>query len=292
MVELTIAIMTILTGFQVHPTKPLAPCTFPLAPCTLNLAPYYQALRKTMAIASEMSPPSTPWGEFWAGVRQTLPLIIGAIPFGIIFGTLAQTHGLSFAGALAMLAFVFAGSSQFIALGLLGAGSPVGLIVLTTFVVNLRHLLYAVGLVPYLQSLSQGWKLALGFWLTDETFMVAIQRYRQPDRSPYKHWFQLGSALSMYGNWQLCTWLGLTLGQALPNAASWGLDFAMVATFIGMTIPYLTTRPMVATVVVSGGMALVARSLPHQLGLMVAALAGIAAGVGVETVVQSQGNDL
>ena len=235
-----------------------------------------------MAIASDFSPQLSPLGEFWAGVRQTVPLIVGAIPFGIIFGTLAQTNGLSFATAIAMSACVFAGSSQFIALGLLGAGSPVGIVVLTTFVVNLRHLLYAVGLVPYVKTLSSGWKIALGFWLTDETFMVAIQRYRQADQSPYKHWFHLGSALSMYGNWQLCTWLGLTLGQSLPNAVNWGLDFAMVGTFIGMTIPYLTTRPMVATVVVAGTTAVVARSLPHQLGLMVGALAGIIVGVLLE----------
>jgi len=241
-----------------------------------------------MAIASDWQRTS-PWGEFWAGARRTIPLIVGAIPFGIIFGTLARTNDLSFAGALAMSACVFAGSSQFIALGLLGAGSPVGIIVLTTLVVNLRHLLYAVGLIPYLRNQHPAWKLALGFWLTDETFMVAIQRYRQPDASPYKHWFQLGSALAMYGNWQLCTLLGLTLGQSLPNAAAWGLDFAMVATFIGMTIPYLTHRPMIATVVAAGTTALLTRSLPHQLGLMVAAIAGITVGVVVEDRTQPDG---
>ena len=235
-----------------------------------------------MAIAAKSVHPTTPWQEFWAGARQTIPLIVGAIPFGIIFGTLAQSNGLSFVGALAMSVCVFAGSSQFIALGLLGTGSPVAVIVLTTCVVNLRHLLYAVGLVPYLRRLPQRWKLALAFWLTDETFMVAIQRYQASDASPYKQWFQLGSALAMYGNWQLCTLLGLTLGHTLPNAANWGLDFAMVATFIGMTIPYLVTRPMVATVLVAGITALLARSLPHQLGLVAAAIAGICAGVWLE----------
>ena len=230
-----------------------------------------------MTMASKLA--QHPWSEFWAGARQTLPLIVGAIPFGIIFGTLAQSSGLSFGGAMGMSAIVFAGSSQFIALGLLGAGTPLGIIVLTTWVVNLRHLLYAVSLVPYVKHLNQAWKLPLGFWLTDENFMVAIQRYRQDDPSPYKHWFQLGSALAMYVSWQLSTLLGLTLGQSIPNARAWGLDFAMVATFIGMTIPYLTNRPMVATVVVAGMTALGARGLPHQLGLMVAAIAGILTGI-------------
>ncbi|NJN04059.1 MAG: AzlC family ABC transporter permease [Leptolyngbyaceae cyanobacterium SL_1_1] len=244
-----------------------------------------------MAIATDVTQRPSPWREFWAGVRQTVPLIVGAIPFGIIFGTLAQSSGLSFVGTVAMSLCVFAGSSQFIALGLLAAGSPIGMIILTTWVVNLRHLLYSAALVPYLKSLSQSWKLPLAFWLTDETFMVAVQRYRQRDLAPYKHWFHLGSALAMYTNWQLCTLLGLTLGQTIPNAASWGLDFAMVATFIGMTIPYLTTRPMLAAVIMAGGTALIARSLPHQMGLMVAAVAGIAAGVAVENRLKSGEKD-
>jgi 4-azaleucine resistance transporter AzlC len=224
----------------------------------------------------------SPLTEFWAGCRAVTPLVIGSIPFGIIFGTLAASSGLSFGGTVAMSAFVFAGSSQFVALGLLTAGTALPLIILTTFVVNLRHLLYSVSLIPYVQPLPQSWKLPLGFWLTDEAFAVAIARYNQPDRSPYKHWYHLGVALFMYVNWQFCTLVGLTLGQMIPNAASWGLDFAMSVTFIGMVIPYLTTRPnqpMIAAVVVAGIAALLAHGLPHQLGLMVAAIAGIATGV-------------
>ncbi|MEM1254125.1 MAG: AzlC family ABC transporter permease [Cyanobacteria bacterium P01_H01_bin.21] len=239
-----------------------------------------------MTMASKLA--THPWHEFWAGARQTIPLIIGATPFGIIFGTLAQSSGLSFGGAMGMSAIVFAGSSQFIALGLLAADTPIGIIILTTWVVNLRHLLYAVSLVPYVKHLSQVWKLPLGFWLTDENFMVAIQRYRQDDPSSYKHWFQLGSALAMYVNWQFCTLIGLTLGQSIPNASAWGLDFAMVATFIGMTIPYLVTRPMVATVVTAGITALLARGLPHQLGLLVAAIAAISTGILVENYLEKR----
>lgn len=230
-------------------------------------------------MAHPLPPLASPQDEFWAGAQRTLPLIVGAIPFGIIFGTLAPASGLSWGATLAMSAWVFAGSAQFIALGLVGAGSPVGLVVLTTAVVNLRHLLYAVGLVPYLRQTGPLWKLALGFWLTDETYLVAIQRYQQPDISPHRPWFHLGSAVAMYTNWQLCTLVGLTLGQTLPSLTQWGLDFAMVVTFIGMTIPYLVSRPAVATVVVAGGVALGTRTLPHQLGLIVATVAGVGAGL-------------
>jgi 4-azaleucine resistance transporter AzlC len=186
-----------------------------------------------------------------------------------------------------MSALVFAGSSQFIALGLLASGTSLPLIILTTFVVNLRHLLYAVSLVPHVRHLPQSWRLAIGFWLTDEAFAVAIARYQQPDPSPYKHWYYLGVALFMYVNWQICTWIGITVGQLIPNAASWGLDFAMSVTFIGMVIPYLVNRPMIVAVLVAGIVSLLAHGLPHQLGLMVATLTGIMAGFALETFTKS-----
>ncbi|MCB0209399.1 MAG: AzlC family ABC transporter permease [Anaerolineae bacterium] len=224
----------------------------------------------------------SPFSEFLAGARDSFPLIVGAIPFGIIFGTLALSSGLSFAGAMAMSAFVFAGSAQFIALGLVAAGTAWPIVVLTTFVVNLRHTLYSATLAPYVRHLPHRWQAPLAFWLTDETFLVVIKRYTEQPSSPHSHWYYFGSALFMYSNWQLCTFLGLTVGQMVPNAAAWGLDFAMPVTFIGMVIPYLKNRPMVAAVIVAGVMALVAHPIPHQLGLMVAALAGIAAGIFVE----------
>ncbi|HAJ58820.1 MAG TPA: branched-chain amino acid ABC transporter permease [Cyanobacteria bacterium UBA8543] len=224
----------------------------------------------------------TPLSEFWAGSRAIFPLIVGAIPFGIIFGTLATGSSLSLAGTLAMSAFVFAGSAQFIVLGLLTTGTALPLILLTTLVVNLRHLLYAISLLPYVRHLPQQWKIPIGFWLTDEAFAVAIARYSQNDPSPYKHWYYLGAALPMYGNWQLCTLIGVSIGQRLPNSANWGLDFAMSVTFIGMVIPYLKTQPMLVTVLVAGVISVLAHPLPYQLALIVAALAGVVAGLSAE----------
>lgn len=231
---------------------------------------------------STLSAP-TPWRELLVGARDTFPLIVGAIPFGLIFGTLGGSSGLSVAATMAMSVFVFAGSAQFIALGLLAANTGWPLIVLTTFVVNLRHMLYALALLPHVKHLSQRWLVPLAFWLTDETFAVVIQRYQQADAVRFKHWYYLGSALAMYGNWQLCTWLGVLAGQRLPNIAAWGLDFAMPVTFIGMVVPYLRTRPMWLAMLASGGTALLAYPLPHRLGLIVATLVGITVGLLTET---------
>lgn len=231
---------------------------------------------------STPSPPSTPRSEFWAGVRATIPLIIGAIPFGLIFGAIAVNSGLSLAAAAGFSAIVFAGSAQFIGAGLVASGVGVGFIILTTLIVNLRHALYGATLAPHTRNLPQRWLLPLAFWLTDETFVVVISRYAKDDGSPYKHWYFFGSALSMYINWQLCTWIGILVGQSIPNPGAWGLDFAMTVTFIGMLVPFVKNRVTLIAVLVAGLAALVFNGLPNKLGLMVASLAGVGVGLALE----------
>lgn len=219
------------------------------------------------------------WREFRAGARATLPLVVGATPFGIIFGAVAVNSGLSGWATAALSLFVFAGASQFVAAGLVAGGAGLVIIVLTTFVVNLRHSLYAITLAPYVKGLPQRWLLPLGFSLTDETFLVAVDRYRQPDASPDKHWHQAGSALFMYANWQVWTWVGIFAGQTLPDPANWGLDFALVVTFVGMLIPGLRSRPLVICALAAGAAAVLLAGLPNRLGLLAATLVGVAAGV-------------
>jgi 4-azaleucine resistance transporter AzlC len=226
--------------------------------------------------------------EFFKGMRDTLPLIIGAIPFGIIFGTLSGSVGLSLAETMAMSLFVFAGSAQFIAIGLVGSGTVWPMIVLTTLVVNFRHLLYTATLLPHLRNLNRRWQAILAFGLTDETFAVAVGRWRNDDRSTYKPWYQLGSMVFMYTNWNICTLVGFTAGRLLQDIGGWGLDFAMVAAFIGMVLPYLKNRPNVCTVIVAGLLALVFHGLPHQLGLIVASVSGIGTGMLVEHLLRSR----
>ncbi len=235
-------------------------------------------------------PVNTKRSEFFRGARDSLPLVIGAMPFGIIFGTLSGSAGLSVSGTMGMSLFVFAGSAQFIAMGLVAAGTAWPMIVLTTFVVNFRHLLYTATLLPHLQKLSPRWQAVLAFGLTDETFAVAVGRWRQPDASPHKQWYQLGSMIYMYTNWNVCTIIGLVAGRLLQDIAGWGLDFAMVAAFIGMVMPYLKDRPNYCAVLVAGASALMFHGLPHKLGLIAASLAGIGAGVITDTLTRPRLN--
>lgn len=224
-------------------------------------------------------PAPTRRAEFLAGVRVTIPLAVGAAPFAIIFGALAIASGISPLGAAGMSLFVFAGSSQFIATGLVSGGVSVAIIIFTTLIVNLRHALYSATLAPYMKGLAQRWMLPLAFWLTDESFVVVIARYSKGDASPYKHWFYFGSALLMYTNWQFWTIVGIVAGQSIPNLESWGLDFAMTVTFTGMLIPQIKSRPLLLAVIVAGVCAVLFNGMPNKLGLLIAALAGVAAGV-------------
>jgi len=223
--------------------------------------------------------------RFLGGIRDTVPMLIGAAPFGLIFGALAVTSaGLSVWGAMGFSLLVFAGSAQFVAAGLLAQGAGIPVIVLTTFVVNLRHALYGASLALFMMHLPRRWLAPLAFWLTDETYAVVIGTWNDPgDRGPFKEWYQLGSSVAMYLNWQCWTLTGVIAGNQFQQATDWGLDFAMVVTFIGIVVPMVVNRAMLVCAVVAGGVGVLCHGLPHNLGLIVAALAAMGAGYAVET---------
>jgi 4-azaleucine resistance transporter AzlC len=206
-------------------------------------------------------------------------MMVGAAPFGVIFGTLAIGSGIPAWATLALSAVVFAGSSQFVAVSLIGGGAALPVIWLTTFVVNLRHALYSASLLPYARHLPARWRWPLAFWLTDETFAVVENQLRHHTGERDGAYYWLGSSLAMYLNWQLWTVAGILVGQSVPGLATLGLDFAMVATFAAIVAPQLRDRPVLLAALVAGTVAMLARDLPYKLGLMLAAAAGVVAGV-------------
>ena len=122
--------------------------------------------------------------EFLAGVRAELPILLGVAPFGMIYGALAIGAGLPRGAAQAMSAIVFAGSLQFVATQLFATGAPWLVLLLTTFIVNLRHMLYSASLAPYLHKLPARWKWLLAYLLTDEAYAPTILHYRQGEAEP------------------------------------------------------------------------------------------------------------
>ncbi len=210
-----------------------------------------------------------------------LPMLIGAAPFGLIFGTLAGPAGLAPWAAVAMSLAVFAGSAQFIAVTLLTGGASIPVIIATTFVVNLRHALYGASLQPHVADLPLRWRALLAYFLTDEAFAVVYHRLQEPAPVDVRRYF-LGAALAMYINWSAWTVVGIAIGRNVPGIEHWGLEFAMVATFVGIVVPLLKNRAQVAAALCAGLTALAANGLPYKLGLMVAALVGVAVGMALE----------
>ena len=121
------------------------------------------------------------------GAIDSSPLILAAIPFGLIFGAMAITTGLSGWATLSMSLFVFAGASQFIAITLLASSTALPVILMTVFLVNLRHMLYAAYLMPQVENLPQKYRLPMAFWLTDETFAVVSNQVSRKDKTTGLH---------------------------------------------------------------------------------------------------------
>ncbi len=218
--------------------------------------------------------------EFISGVKAELPLIIGVIPFGMIYGILAIAAGLPPTIAQAMSAIIFAGSSQFIFAQLYALSVPATINILTVGVVNLRHALYSASIAPYLQNLPNRWKFVLAYLLTDEAYAVTINHYQQGDGLRNKHWFYLGSGLTLWTTWQFSTAAGIFLGTSIP--ASWSLDFTLALTFIAIVVPTLKDRASTGAAVSAGVAAVLLFNLPLKLGLLVASLLGILVGLVIE----------
>lgn len=218
--------------------------------------------------------------EFWRGVQAIIPILLGVAPFGMIYAVLARQSGIAAAAAQSMSFIVFAGSSQFVAAQLLHQAVPGLVLVLTIFVVNLRHALYSASVAEHTRHLSPAWKAGLAYLLTDEAYAITITHYNLEGSRGNQHWFFLGAGLGLWTCWQVSTALGIWLGAVIP--ASWELDFALPLTFIALVVPALKDRAGVAAALVGGCVALLAFSLPYKLGIIAAALAGILAGLLVE----------
>ncbi len=210
---------------------------------------------------------------FWLGVRALLPMHLGVMPFGVIYGIVALQSGIPPLAAILMSSIVFAGSAQFLIAQLVGVGAPALLMVGAAGLVNLRHALYSASVAPVLEHLPMRWKLLLSYFLTDEAYAAAIPHLLAEPRSPCAHWILFGAGFALWAGWQIATVVGVLLGAGLPN--DWSLDFALPLTFIAIVVPLLTDRRRIAVALAAGALAVLLAGLPYKLGLFCAALGAL-----------------
>ena len=169
------------------------------------------------------------------GLKAGLPVAIGYLPIALTFGLLARNSGLSFINTFLMSVMVFAGASQFVAVNLLALGTGIAEIVMTTFILNLRHLLMSASLSQKLvESIPERWLFLLSFGITDETFSVASMKEEKLNDK-----FIFGLNLISYLAWVLGTVVGHLLGASLPEVIQSSMGIALYAMFIGLLVPNL-----------------------------------------------------
>jgi predicted branched-subunit amino acid permease len=171
---------------------------------------------------------------------------------------------------------VFAGSAQFMLVQLAAANTPIPIMVLSGFIINLRHILYSASIAPFTKKLSVPWKIVLSYLLTDEAYAVTIA-YFAKKTDTMRHYYFLGAGIALWGSWQLSTWVGLLVGSQIPS--NWSLDFALPLTFIALVIPLIKDKPSLLAALSSGATALVTVHFPYKIGLLVSAFVGILIGL-------------
>src|SRR5450759_632379 len=219
--------------------------------------------------------------EFLNGAKDEIPILLGVIPFGLIFGAGPVASHVRVLEAPAMSSVIFAGSAQFIAAQLLGAGASGLVVLMVIFVVNLRHALYSASLAPYMQHLKPGWKFLLAYLLTDEAYAVAATHYQRGSDMPNNHWYFFGAGLTLWISWQISTALGIFIGTKIPSNLP--LSFFLPLTFIALVIPVLKDRASLVSALVAGLIGLLAINFPYKTGLLIAGLSGILAGLFIES---------
>jgi predicted branched-subunit amino acid permease len=216
---------------------------------------------------------------FLEGVRDAWPVLVAIVPFGLVVGVAASEGGLPLGPAIGLSYIVYAGASQLAALQLLALGSPVVVILLTTLLLNLRLMLYSAAFAKHLARAPWPLRVVMAGMMTDQSMALGSQRFgRYPERGGRVAYY-LGSAVPVWVVWTSASTVGVLLGATVPGGLS--LDFAVPLVFLTLwVLAMLRGNPSVWVAgVVAATVAVASKGVPLNLGLLIAAFSGIAAGL-------------
>ena len=214
---------------------------------------------------------------FAYGLRQSLTIVIGYAPVAVTFGILATQFGLTYWEAGLMSFFVYAGAAQFIAIEMIHQGATIWMIGVTTLILNIRHVLMSLSVVPFFPERTITWSLGLAQGLTDETFVLNTRVLKDVVGEENRRWVMLGINLGAFSSWFVFTILGAVTGKWLPIQFS-GFQFALLALFIILTTTSLS-RKNYLTYLLAAILAVVFKLLiPGKIYLILSV--ALAAGIG------------
>lgn len=169
---------------------------------------------------------------FRNGVIDCVPTLLGYIGIGIAAGVIGKASNLSVLEVTLLAIIVYAGAAQFIIAGLMVIGTPISAIIFTVFLINSRHFLMSMATAPYFKKFSLLNNIGIGSLLTDETFAVVMTSISK--NIPVNQQWMHGLNLTAYCVWILACFVGAIIGNWLPDPMQFGLDYALVAMFIGL----------------------------------------------------------
>ena len=214
------------------------------------------------------------WREFWKGVLAQIPVQLGVVPFGLVFGVLGIASGLTVLQTILMSSIIFGGASQVVFAQLWSIGASPIVTGGSVAIINSRHIIYSANISNYISVLSLRWRLALGYLLTDEAFAISFQEFENKNR--FAHYHLLGGGLTLWVFWQISTVTGVFLGANIPPYLN--LEFAIPLTFIAIILPKLKSLAQICTAVTASLIAIFGQELPFGLWIIVASVAGMFVG--------------
>lgn len=218
----------------------------------------------------------TNWGMFVLGMKRLLPITPGVVPFGLIMGTVAANSGLNLFEGMSLNFLVFAGASQLATLELMNNNSPILIVVLTGFVINLRFIMYSASLAPIVKDLSWLKKLGVAYTMTDQSYAVSIVEFEKIKDTKDQIVFYMGTVVMMMLAWHLSTLAGIVFGNFAPKSIS--LDFAVPLAFMSIVQPLVKNNIFATVAFTSASMSILTYSLPYNLGLILSALTALVVG--------------
>jgi 4-azaleucine resistance transporter AzlC len=201
-------------------------------------------------------------------------MIASVAGFGLVYGLACRAAGFSPLEAGAMSTLVFAGASQFAAVGYVLGGFPWLGVVLLTSLINARHFLYSAALAPYLADRPRPLRALMAHVLTDEAFALSIAHFRRIGRADlFGYWWS--AIVVVFVPWNVATLAGVLIGGAIPDPRSFGLDVIFPAAMVGLAVGLIGgRRDLVAALAGAVVGIAVALAVDPAAGLIAGGLAG------------------
>lgn len=207
-------------------------------------------------------------------LRDVAPVLLGIAPFGLVIGVTIAHTGLGAALGLGSAAAMFGGGAHFAAITLLASGSGPAAVLGAVVVLNARLALYGAALQPRFRDQPGWFRWLAPHVLVDQTYLLASRRPELADPARFRrYWCTAGAAFAVA--WLGSHLVGVTLADVLPEHSA--LDIAAPALFVAVLVPQLRGIAPAVAAAVAAGVTVLAAPLPRGLGLIVGAVAGIAA---------------